>query len=232
MPLHDWAELSGWDGVHQIWMVELLYSLRQHLPTGYRAYIGTTPTFAIGAPDDGRPDVGVRSWPTDEPRPQGSGGDAGLEPDEEVAVATINPNTALMVEQGGRLVAAIELVSPRNKDRHSAQAAYTAAYAGYLLRGVHLLLVDVHRKPLAFSFADRVAAELGVAQPPLPTPFAVGYRVGGPVPTGGRFVGVWRRPLAVGEGLPSMTLALSADESVTVDLDGTYRRASEAAYLG
>ena len=94
------------------------------------------------------------------------------------------------------------------------------------------MLVDVHRKPLAFSFADRIAIELGVTQPPMPTPFAVGYRVGGPVPTGGRFVAVWRRPLALGNELPSMTLALSADESVAVDLDGTYRRASEAAYLG
>lgn len=232
MPLHDWAELSGWEGVHQVWMVELLYALKAALPAGYRAYIGTTPTFAIGAPDDSRPDVGVRDWPTDEPRPPGSGGDIGLEPDEEVAVATINPDTALMVERSGRLVAAIELVSPRNKDRHSAQAAYTGAYAGYLLRGVHLLLVDVHRKPLAFSFADRVAAELGVAQPPLPSPFAVGYRVGGPVPSGGRMLAVWRRPLAVGEPLPPMTLALSADEVVSVDLDATYRRASEAAYLG
>ncbi len=202
MPLHDWAELSGWEGVHQVWMVELLYALKAALPAGYRAYIGTTPTFAVE------------------------------EPDEEVAVATINPDTALMVERSGRLVAAIELVSPWNKDRHSAQAAYTGAYSGYLLRGVHLLLVDVHRKPLAFSFADRIATELGVTQPPLPTPFAMGYRVGGPVPTGGRMLAVWRRPLTVGEPLPSMTLALSADETVTVDLDGTYRRASEAAYLG
>jgi hypothetical protein len=101
-----------------------------------------------------------------------------------------------------------------------------------LFRGVHLLLVDVHRKPLSFSFADRISAELGLNQPAMPSPFAVGYRVGGPVPTGRRFVGVWRRPLAVGEPLPSMTLTLSADESVSVDLDGTYRRASEAAYLG
>jgi hypothetical protein len=54
MPLHDWGELSGWDGVHQVWMVELLYSLKAKLPLAYRAYIGTTPTFAIGAADDGR----------------------------------------------------------------------------------------------------------------------------------------------------------------------------------
>lgn len=232
MPLHDWATLSGWDGVHQVWMVELLYAIKPLLPPAYRAYIGTTPTFAIGAPDDGRPDVGVRDWPTDEQRPPGGGSESDSEPDEEVAVATIAADTALMVERAGRLVAAVELISPRNKDRLSAQAAYTAAYAGYLLRGVHLLLVDVHRRPAGFSFADRIAAELGLNRPPVLAPFAVGYRVGGPAPAGGRFLAVWRRPLTVGDPLSPMRLWLSADVSVPVDLEATYRRATEAAYLG
>ena len=147
------------------------------------------------------------------------------------SVATLTADTAVMVERAGRLVAAIELVSPRNKDRVSAQAAYAAAYAGYLLRGVHLLLVDVHRRPTTFSFADQIAAALGLDRPPLPAPHAVAYRVGGPAPTGGKFLATWRRPLAVGEPLPAMTLPLSADESVPADLEGTYRRATDAAYL-
>lgn len=229
MPLHDWAALPGWDGVQQVWGVELLYVLKSQLPPGYRAYIGTTPTFAIGAPDDGRPDVGVRDWPPAGP-PAAPAPETGPEPDEEVAVATLAADTALFVERDGRLVAAIELVSPRNKDRASARAAHAGAYAGYLLRGIHLLLVDVHRRPAAFSFADQIAAALDLRQPPAPC--AVGYRVGGPSPEGGRFLAVWRRPLAVGDPLPLMRLPLSADESVPVDLDGTYRRATEAAYLG
>lgn len=230
MPLHDWAALPGWEGVHQVWGVELLYALKPVLPPAYRAYIGTTPTFAIGAPDDGRPDVGVRDWPA-AGTPPAPVADDGPEPDEEVAVATLATDTAVLVERGGRLVAAVELVSPRNKDRPSARAAYAAAYVGYLLRGVHLLLVDVHRRPVGFSFADEVAAGLGLQPPGLAAPFAVGYRVGGPSPDGGRFLAAWRRPLAVGGPLPVMRLPLSAGESVPVDLDGTYRRATEAAYL-
>jgi len=231
MPLHDWSALPGWDGVHQVWGVELLYALKPLLPPAYRAYIGTTPTFAIGGPDDGRPDVGVRDWPPGGP-PAAPAADPGPEPDEEVAVATLASDTAVLVERAGRLVAAVELVSPRNKDRASAQAAYAAAYAGYLLRGVHLLLVDVHRRPAGFSFADEVARALRLSQPAVPSPFAVGYRVGGPSPAGGRFLAVWRRPLAVGDALPALRLPLSVDESVPVDLEGTYRRATEAAYLG
>ncbi len=230
MPLHDWSILPGWEGVHQVWGVELLYALKPLLPPAYRAYIGTTPTFAIGGPEPLRPDVGVRDWPAG--APGASAGSQGMpEPDAEVAVATLSADTAVMVERAGRLVAAIELVSPRNKDRSSAQAAYAADYAGYLLRGVHLLLVDVHRRPPSFSFADQVAGALSLRQPPTPAPFAVGYRVGEPAPGGGRFLAVWRRPLAVGEPLPTLPLPLTVTESVPVDLEGTYRRATEAAYL-
>ena len=229
MPLHDWSALPEWGGVHQVWGVELLYAIKPQLPPAYRAYIGTTPTFAIGGPEDGRPDVRVRDWPAGETPAVVS--DNGPEPDEEISVATLATDTALLIERSGRLVAAVELVSPRNKDRTSAQDAYAGAYAGYLLRGIHLLLVDVHRRPTGFSFADQVARALGVAQPPMPAPYAVGYRVGGSSPDGGRFLAVWRRTLVVGEALPLMRLPLSSDESVRVELEETYRRATEAAYL-
>jgi hypothetical protein len=149
-----------------------------------------------------------------------------------MAVATLQGDTALLIERHGLLIAAVELVSPRNKDRASACAAYTSTYVGYLLKGVHLLLVDVHRRPLQFSFADRIAAELNLPdQPACPAPFAVVYRLGGPAPGGGRFLGVWRRPLAVGSPLPMLRLPLSGKEVVPVDLEATYTRAAAAAYL-
>jgi hypothetical protein len=238
MPLHDWSALLGWDGVHQVWIVELLYWIKPRLPAGYRAYIGTTPTFAIGAPTEERPDVGVRGWAESDHIPSPSAGESGAgtsgpaeEPDEEVAVGTIAADTALLVEQKGRLIAAIELVSPRNKDRPSACTAYASAYAGYLLRGVHLLLVDVHRRPASFSFADRIAQELHLDQASCSAPLAVAYRVGELAPGGGRFLALWRRHLSVGSPLPTLGLPLSVRESVPVDLEATYRRATEAAYL-
>ncbi len=238
MPLHDWTALPGWEGVHQVWIVELLYWIKPRLPPGYRAYIGTTPAFAIGAPGKERPDVGVREWPTGN-GPQTSAdhrpaapADPAEEPDQEIAVATLEGQSALLVERQDRLVTALELVSPRNKDRLFACAAYANAYVGYLLKGVHLLLVDVHRRPLPFSFADRIAEELRLEQPACPPPFAVSYRVGEPAPTGGRFLGIWRRPLTVGAPLPLVRLPLSTQESVLVDLEGTYSHAAEAAYLG
>ena len=61
MPLHDWSELSGWEGVRVIWIVELLRWIKPRLPPNYRAYVGSSPALAIGAGAE-RPDVAVREW--------------------------------------------------------------------------------------------------------------------------------------------------------------------------
>jgi hypothetical protein len=236
MPLHDWTDRPGWEGVHHLWITELLRWIKPRLPEGYRAYIGSAPTVAIGAPAE-RPDVGVREWkeeqtpnvpPADSPSPAQTSSE---EPDEEIAVAALDPITSLYVEMRGRLVAAVELVSPRNKDRPVARATYLARYVGYLLEGVHLLLIDVHRRPLNFSFADGIAQELHIQQQSLPAPLAVSYRVGEPAASGGKLLAVWRRPLCAGEPLPNMSLALTVTSGVSVDLEQTYMRAAADAYL-
>ena len=237
MPLHDWAELPGWEGVHLLWMTELLRDVKAKLPAGFRAYIGSGPALAVGAPiGRGRPDVAVR---TDSQAGAAAATGASLtagpesaEPDVEVAVATLDPDPAILVEREGRLVAAVELVSPRNKDRPVSRDTYLSRYIGYLLEGANLLLLDVHPRPVGFSFADRVAQELRLqGQPSLTPPFAVSYRVGEPAASGGRLLAVWRRPLKPGEPLPSLPLPLTTSLSVPVDLDQTYQRAAADAYL-
>jgi hypothetical protein len=209
-----------------------LRCVKPRLPAGFRAYIGTAPRPAVGAPLD-RPDVGVHAWPpADEPGPAvADAGAAPTEPDEEIAVATLEPETSVYVERGGRLVAAVEVISPRNKDRPIARDAYSARYLGYLLDGAHLVLIDVHRRPSGFSFADRIAAALDLKSPPFPPPLAVSYRVGEPAANGGRLLGIWRRPLAVGSPLPTIPLPLSTALEVALDLEQTYARAAADAYL-
>ena len=146
-------------------------------------------------------------------------------------MATIDPATAVFVEREGRLISALEVISPRNKDRPIARSPYLTRYLSYLLEGVHLVLIDVHPRPLGFSFADQIAEELHLEKSALPTPFAVSYRVGEPAPTGGRLLATWRRPMKVGASLPSIPLALTVDLSVPLDLDATYASAAEDAYL-
>src|SRR5271165_5056533 len=118
MPLHEWTDRPGWEGMHHLWISELLRWVKPRLPAGFRAYIGAAPLLAVGAPGE-RPDLGVRSWSsTDEPRLSGTvvaeADTVFAEPDEEIAVSTIDPETAVYVERQGRLIAVVGLISPRN----------------------------------------------------------------------------------------------------------------------
>jgi hypothetical protein len=227
MPLHDWADRLSWEGVHHLWIAETLRWVKLRLPQGYRAYIGTAPTLAVGA-GGGKPDVGVhRGNGTVSPSTHA----AADNPDLEVAVAAIDPATALMVERDGRLIAAVELVSPRNKDWPTSRATYAARYIGYLIEGVNLMLVDVHPRPAGFSYFSAIDQELSADLLGPAPPAAVSYRVGERAASGGRLLAVWRRPVAVGQPLPTLPLAITVHDSVTVDLEATYARAAADAYL-
>jgi hypothetical protein len=41
MPLHDWKDERGWDGVHQFWLAQLLDWIQPLLPSGLGAYVGS-----------------------------------------------------------------------------------------------------------------------------------------------------------------------------------------------
>ena len=228
MPLHDWNKTSGWEGVHLFCMTELARDVKPRLPVGYRAYLGTAPFVAIGAPG-GKPDVAVRRHT--EPAPTDATTDAGAAPDVEVAVALLDPEPALFIERDGVLVSALELISPRNKDRPDSRETYLRRYSGYLIGGVHLMLVDVHPRPLAFSFVEQIAALMQLPEISLPPPFAAAFRVGEPAATGGRMLAVWKRRIEIGAVLPSLPLSLEVGLSVPVDLESTYMRAAADAYL-
>jgi hypothetical protein len=233
MPLHDWTDDRGWDSVHQLWINSLLYWAQDRLPAGYRAYLGSVPGLAISA-ESGRPDLGVRTWqpPCGEaPRPEALV--EGPRPDfQAVAVLHAEPQSAVHILRHGQLVAAVELVSPRNKDRPSSREFYRNRYLSYLWSGAHLMLVDVHRRPLGFSFVEVMAAELECQFPVGLPPHVVSWNVGGPTPEGGRFLlDGWYRSLAVGEPLPTLPLALTAEKSLLIDLEHTYAEAARRAYL-
>ena len=233
MPLHDWHDLSNWDGMHTLWMTEILRDVQPRLPAGYRVYLGTAPALAIDAPAP-HPDVSVRTARGGRaPLPDRQTEDAGDEdePDVEVAVLAIDPTVVMYVEQEGRLVTALELISPRNKDRPASRRHYLGRYTSYLAAAVNLLLVDVHAHPFGFSFADAIASELDMTQPPLAAPLAVSYRVGEPAASGGRLLAIWRRSLRVGDRLASLPLPLNVHQSLRVDLESTYMAAAGYAYL-
>ena len=228
MPLHDWRDDRGWDSLHTFWQTQIVDWLRPRLPAGYRAFLGSVPNLSIG-PMNGRPDVTVRNWQTPTPPPAETG-EAEAPDFEGPAILTLEGDLAVHVDWHGQLIAAIELVSPRNKDRPDSRERYTRRYYGYIRQNVHLLLIDVLPRPVGFSFADAVAADIRLELPPTPVPYAVSFRVGEPVPEG-TILAYWRRPLAVGEPLPTIPLALTVHESVRIDLEHTYREAARRVYL-
>jgi hypothetical protein len=234
VPLHDWTDDRGWDSVQQLWINALLFWLQDRLPVGYRAYLGSVPGLRIAA-EPGPPDLGARAWPSpggeaEAARPVAA--DEGPQPDfRAVALLHPEPPPAVHVFFRGRLVAAVEPVSPRNKDRPSSREFYRNRYLSYLWSGVHLMLVDVHRWPLGFSFVEAMAAELQCHLPIGLPPHVVSWNVGGPTPEGGQFLDGWYRPLTVAQPLPTLPLVLTAERSLSIDLESTYVEAARRAYL-
>lgn len=127
-------------------------------------------------------------------------------------------------EGGAKLVAAVELVSPANKDRPAHRRAFAAKCAGYLAQGISLIVIDVVTTRQADLHAD-IMSILGQSVPATPAPlYAVGYR---PIVREGEVIDIWPHRLALGQSLPTIPLALSAEVVVPIDLESSYSLAVE-----
>jgi Protein of unknown function (DUF4058) len=126
-------------------------------------------------------------------------------------------------EGGPRLVAAIELVSPRNKDRPQSRRAFAVKCANYLCQGIPFIVIDVvtsrsanlHNEIMELMQTDnfRLSAETSL--------YATAYR---PVRRDSREeIDVWPETLRVGERLPSLPLFVGADLSVQLDFEASYQ---------
>jgi Protein of unknown function (DUF4058) len=126
--------------------------------------------------------------------------------------------------RGLTLVAAIELISPANKDRPEERRAFATKCASYLHQGVSLIIIDVVTNRRANLHND-VVRTLAVGDEFLLADeqnlYAVAYR---PVLRQERAqIDLWTEPCAVGEPLPTMPLRLTGDLFVPVDFETAYR---------
>jgi hypothetical protein len=134
---------------------------------------------------------------------------------------------------GPVLVAAIELVSPGNKDREDARRAFAAKCAAYLQRGIGLMIVDIVTSRHA-NLHDELMELLGHTQGltlPSPTPlYATAYR---PAHRQGRNeIDLWRDSLALGQPLPTLPLAVRGLGCLPIDLEATYTEARKRVRIG
>jgi hypothetical protein len=123
-----------------------------------------------------------------------------------------------------RLTAAIELLSPRNKDRVQARQAFAVKCVGYLQEGSSLVVVDTVTTRRA-DLHSAILSLLGIeADAPLTTSSlsAVSYRATA-LNEEAQQLELWPVALALGQPLPTLPLWIAPDLSVPLDLDASYR---------
>jgi hypothetical protein len=236
MPLRDHFrppadEIASWEELHGMWPAAIVQHLRTVLPSGYVAGPRVHRGFQI--------EIDVAAYEKDAPPPgfaaNGSGG---------VATATWAPAApSLSVEtelpdydeyevrvydarRGRTLVAAIEIVSPANKDRPETRNAFVGKCAALLRQGVAVSIVDLvtvrefNLYAELLEFIGRSDPTMEAEPPPL---YAASVRW---VPQGkGAVLQTWSHALAVGQRLPTLPLWLNEKLAVPLDLDVSYERA-------
>lgn len=130
------------------------------------------------------------------------------------------------------LVAAIELVSPGNKDRAETRQAFAAKCSSYLQLGIGVVIVDVVTDRLA-NLHDELMRSLDKPETfSFPTNthlYAVAYR---PVRRkSGDHIECWPASLSLGQILPTVPLALRGGPTLPVDLESTYMDARRGSRL-
>ena len=226
MPLLDHfrpplSRTHPWRAFHGAWAAAMARLLNAGvLPPGY---------YAVPFLDrDGPVEIDVAALHSDE---QADSADTQLwaAPEPASAVAIEWPEVdevrvEVLTDDGDpRLAAAIELVSPRNKDRPQARTAFAAKCAGHLRQGRGVIVVDVVTTRHASLHADLLAALEATEDDTVGPLTAMAYR---PVQVGAAGqLQVWPASLEVGQVLPTLPLWLAADLAVPLDLEASHAAA-------
>ncbi|MDB5292352.1 MAG: hypothetical protein JWL69_3593 [Phycisphaerales bacterium] len=134
-------------------------------------------------------------------------------------------------QAGPTLVAAVELISPGNKDRPETRRAFAAKCATYLHEGIGLIVVDIVTSRSA-NLHNELVELLAVGHEFIVSPddlYAVAYR---PVRRKDvEKIDVWPTVLALGGTLPLLPLSLDKNICIPLDLEPTYAEACQRSRL-
>lgn len=134
-------------------------------------------------------------------------------------------------EAGPTLVAAIELVSPGNKDREEHRHAFAAQCSSYLQQGIGLMIIDIVTNRQA-NLHNALVHQLHAGEQfllPEELLYATAYRPVRRADTDE--IDVWPATLAVGRQLPGLPLPLDKALFVPLDLAVTYGEACQHSRL-
>ncbi len=227
-----------WESLHSYWASELGGWLNANvLPPNYFAEV----QLHVGSRFE--VDIGAFEW-DDRDSIEAQGGDGGtalavaartwVAPAPTSRLPAIFPDSMEVLvyanEGGPILAAAIELVSPGNKDRPASRKAFASKCASYLQQGVGLVIVDIVTDHHANLHDELVALLSGGGSGGEGSGlYTSAYR---PVRReGDEHHDAWIVELAVGRSLPTMPLALRRGPTVPLDLGTPYRDACGRARI-
>lgn len=215
-----------WNTFHHAWSATIARTLnRRLLPENYFA----TPNVQFGP----RVEIDVGTFEQAEASEQGLPTALTLMAEPTTTIPAIFPDIVEVVivrqEGGPQVVAAIELVSPSNKDRPATRRAFVAKMSSYLQQGISLSVIDLvttRSAHLHNEWIEWMQAPSGFMENEAEAPlYANSYRA---LRHDERDeIEMWLHPLQVGAPLPSLVLFLRGDTCVEIPLEETYMETCE-----
>jgi hypothetical protein len=244
MPLRDHFHppvslRKGWEGFHSHWASMIVHRLNGTLLS---PWFESEPNVHHGPHIE--IDVATYEEDRDPPSPFGANGHGGGTATQTQTYAPPAPPLACEVamadadtfeievykqEGGWKLVAAVELVSPANKDRSSHRRAFATKVASYLQQGISVITVDIVTERNA-NLHDDISGALHLPDaldwsPPTGLS-ALCYRL---VRVEGKErLEVWPHTLTLGAELPTVPLWLEPNLAVPLELELTYTNTCES----
>jgi len=219
------SKRHSWEEVHGGWPMMIIQKLAPLLPEGYQAgprvHLGSYFEVDIGT-------IEHDDAPQTRPQSADDGGVATV-PQAELSLETDSSDVSEYevliydVQQEKRLVAAIEIISPANKDRPVHRNNFVSKCAALLQQDVCVVLVDIvtirntnlYLELLAhFELNDSEMSENDEGV------YAVCCRTRR-METKTVF-DFWRKPLQLGRPLPTLPLWLTEKLSIPLDLEASY----------
>ncbi len=225
-PLHP---RHHWESFHSNWATRLADMLNdQWLPPAFIAeeYTHAGTRLEIDVATFEQPSVGLTNdHPTTAVETQ-----VWTPPAPTHHIPAVFPDTfevRIFTTTGGlTLVAAIELISPGNKDRPESRRAFASKCASYLSQGVGLIMIDIvtsRQANLHHETMRLMMAHNPISMSDEATLYAVAYR---PVLRREQpEIDIWPATCAVGAPLPTLPLRLTGDWFVPVDFEASYQEA-------
>lgn len=215
-----------WEGMHGMWPAMIVAGLYGKLPPGYFAEPLVQPgqSAEIDVVAFEREDAPSR------PHAEGNGGVATAVwaparptlavacdlPSEEVYEVKIYDR-----RRRARLVAAVEIASPANKDRPESRRAFIGKCAGLLRERVSVTIVDVVTTRTPNLYAELLDF-LGLSDPRIGTEPLYSTACRMTKQADEWRLETWAQNLSLGEPLPTMPLWLADDFAIPLELEKSY----------